>query len=134
MLVHYLAPLKLGMVEVDQCVFEFGGVVQELGLRDLPVLSNSPLLLLLGLLALVNVLVLHFGHDGSGLLVVKIGEVVVLFSEFLVAGLFLPLLLLLHDDLVADHLLRDDVLQNVSQESVLHLNYIMIKYIVQIEF
>lgn len=66
-------------------------------------------------------LALHAPHDLPRLLVLELIEIIPrLATTFL--RLLLPLLLLLHHDLVADHLLQDDVLEDAGEELVLHLN------------
>lgn len=64
-------------------------------------------------------LIAHFAHDFPGFLVLEVVELVP-FCLLPAPGLFLPLFFLLHDDLVPNHFFEDDVVQNVSQEFVLH--------------
>jgi hypothetical protein len=75
---------------------------------------------LLHLLVDPHPLAAHLGHDLSGLSVLELVELVP-FAASAFGLLLLALLLLLHDDLVADDLLHDDVVEDVAQQLVLHL-------------
>jgi hypothetical protein len=75
---------------------------------------------LLHLLLHPHPLAAHLGHDLSGLGVVELVELVALLGSAFVL-LLLEMLLLLHHDLVADHLLHDDVVEDAPQQLVLHL-------------
>jgi len=64
-------------------------------------------------------LILHLPHNLPGLLILKLIQLVSV-RLFTLPGLFLPLLFLLHHDLVSDHFLHDDVVEDVAQKVVLH--------------
>ena len=64
---------------------------------------------------------LHASHDLPGLLILELIELVPCLATAFFC-LLLALLLLLHDDLVADHLLHHDVVEDAAEELVLHLN------------
>jgi hypothetical protein len=68
-------------------------------------------------------LVSHLPHDLLSFLIFEFIKLIS-FLFFSATSLFLSLLFLLHDDLVSDHLLEDDIVQNVAKEFVLHSNYI----------
>lgn len=64
---------------------------------------------------------LHLPHDLLGLLILKLIQLIIILEPLPFRLLGLPLLLLLHDDLITDHLLHDDIVEDVAQQFVLHL-------------
>jgi hypothetical protein len=85
---------------------------------NLAVLADSPGLLPVALLHLVphpQPLSPHLLHDLPRLLVLKLVQLLLRALTTALGLLVLALLLLLHDDLVADHLLHDDVLEDAGQ-------------------
>ena len=64
---------------------------------------------------------LHLPHDLLGLLILKLIQFIIILQPLPLSLLRLPLLLLLHDNFVTDHLLHDDIVENVAQQFVLHL-------------
>ena len=65
-------------------------------------------------------LIPHLPHNLLGLFIFKIIQLVP-FRLSLEPFLFFSLLLLLHDDLIPDHFLHDDVVEDAPQELVLHI-------------
>jgi hypothetical protein len=63
---------------------------------------------------------LHLSHNFAGLLVLKVIKLISVLPPALLL-FFLPLLLLLHDDLIADYLLHNDVVEDAPQQFILHL-------------
>jgi hypothetical protein len=64
-------------------------------------------------------LVAQLGHDFAGLLII---ELVIIVLAGSLGSLLLTLFGLLHDNFVTHSLLHDDVVEDVPEECVLHLN------------
>ena len=64
---------------------------------------------------------LHLPHDLLGLLILKLIQLIIILQPLPLSLLGLPLLLLLHNDLITDHLLHDNIVEDVAQQFVLHL-------------
>ena len=62
----------------------------------------------------------HLLHDFPSLLIFKLIQLLFGSLSSPLSFLLLSLFLLLHDDLIADHLFQDDVLEDAGQQLVLH--------------
>ena len=102
--IHDFTSLEFLVVEVYNSEFEFGDVVEELVFHDLTILSNVSFFLLFfdwNIFSHFKPLAFHFSHDLSGLLVVKLIELIPV-CLLPAPSLFLSLLFLLHDDFIPD--------------------------------
>lgn len=123
MLIHYFTSFKLSMIEVNNRVFQFSNIIEELTFGDLPIFTNRSLLFNLldrCLLSHSKPLTFHLPHNFPSFFIIKFIKLISLCFPP-ISFLFFTLFFLLHNDFITNNFFHHDVVQNVTQECVLHL-------------